>query len=67
MNGAWKMVSSVRGLNPRPHSHKPSALTTRPRLLAEIIIIFEPHGPSHNFFDIMDPRQSILNPYASKP
>jgi hypothetical protein len=34
MNGAWKMVSSVGGLNPRPLSHESSALISRPQLLA---------------------------------
>ncbi len=36
MNGAWKMVSSAGGLNPRHLSHESSALTTRLRLLALI-------------------------------
>jgi hypothetical protein len=36
MNGALKMFSSVGGLNPRPLSYVFSALTTRPRLLANI-------------------------------
>ena len=35
MNGAWKMVSSVGGLNPWAFRHESSALTTRPWLLAK--------------------------------
>jgi len=42
MNGAWKLVSG--GLNPRPLSHESSALTTRPRLLAQKNrIVKKPH------------------------
>ncbi len=37
MNGAWKMVSTVGGLNPRPLNHESSALTTRPWLLVYVI------------------------------
>ncbi len=40
MNGTWKMVSTVGGLNPRLLSHESSALTTWPWLLACLTIKF---------------------------
>jgi hypothetical protein len=56
MNGAWKIVSSVGGLNPWPLSHESSDLTTRPRLLdlwlwfsrMLCFIIFEKQSNSNN-------------------